>query len=300
MQGRHAGSHQHDGTPEREVQERAEKGGEAERGSRHGADEPMDRRAAWDERHRSSGPIESAAPHPLLVEEVEGLRPGMALDLATGDGTNATWLAARGWRVTAVDFSPVALERGRRLAADLGVEINWVEADLHEYRPLARAFDLVTILYLHVPPDERHMIYRAAAEAVAPGGTILIIGHDRTNLDHGVGGPRDPEVLFTPAEVAADLADLAVERAEVVRRGGLGRVPIDALVLARRERHRQAEARTGSDRRLEDRPRLRRTVPGASQLHEQPATDRGTTTATSPTMEVTASWTRWSRGEVST
>jgi 2-polyprenyl-3-methyl-5-hydroxy-6-metoxy-1,4-benzoquinol methylase len=191
------------------------------------------RRALWDERHAARQPIESFEPDPTLVDEIGSLRPGRALDLGAGDGRNAIWLAIQGWQVTAVDFSQVALDRGRALATASGVRVEWQLADLLEWSPGASRFDLVTLFFIHLPPDERRDVYARAAVAVAPGGTLLIVGHDRTNLVDGVGGPQDPTVLFTPGEVAADLAGFRVDRADVARRPVLdGDGPIDAIVRA--------------------------------------------------------------------
>ena len=193
----------------------------------------MTRREMWDERHASRDPIESHEPDPSLAALAGALRPGRALDLAAGDGRNAIWLAANGWDVTAVDFSAVALERARAAAEAAGVAVTWVNADLLEWRPEARAFDLVALMFLHLPPGERRAVYAAAADAVAPGGRLLVVGHDLSNLTDGAGGPQDPAVLFTPAGITADLGDLVVERAEVVRRHvGEGRVALDAVVVA--------------------------------------------------------------------
>jgi 2-polyprenyl-3-methyl-5-hydroxy-6-metoxy-1,4-benzoquinol methylase len=191
------------------------------------------RRALWDERHAARQPIESFEPDPTLVDEIGSLRPGRALDLGAGDGRNAIWLAIQGWQVTAVDFSQVALDRGRALATASGVRVEWQLADLLEWSPGASRFDLVTLFFIHLPSDERRDVYARAAAAIAPGGTLLIVGHDRTNLVDGVGGPQDPTVLFTPGEIAADLAGFRVDRAEVVRRRVLdGDGPIDAIVRA--------------------------------------------------------------------
>ena len=191
------------------------------------------RRALWDERHAAREPIESLEPDPTLVEESGSLRPGRALDLGAGDGRNAVWLANQGWDVTAVDFSRVALDRGRVLAKDRGVRVEWKLADLLEWSPGTGRYDLVTLFFIHLPPDQRRDVYARATAAVATGGTLLIVGHDRTNLADGVGGPQDPDVLFTPSEVAADLAGFRVDRAETVRRRARdGPGPIDAIVRA--------------------------------------------------------------------
>jgi SAM-dependent methyltransferase len=191
------------------------------------------RQEMWDERHAAHEPIESAEPDPTLVEEIGPLAPGRALDLGTGDGRNAVWLATRGWDVTAVDFSRVALDRGRALAERTGVEVDWVRADLLTWTPPPRAFDLVCLFFIHLPPDERRRVYARAADGVAPGGSLLVVAHDRTNLERGSGGPQDPAVLFTAAEAAADVPDLAVVRAETVTRSvGDGTVAIDAVLRA--------------------------------------------------------------------
>jgi SAM-dependent methyltransferase len=191
------------------------------------------RRALWDERHAAREPIESPEPDPTLVDEIGALRPGRALDLGAGDGRNAIWLASHGWQVTAVDFSQVALDRGRALATTRGVRVEWQLADLLEWSPGVGRFDLVTLFFIHLPPHERRNVYARAAAAVAPGGTLLIVAHDRTNLEHGVGGPQDPDVLFAPDEVAAELAGFRVDRADVARRGAPdGGGPLDAIVRA--------------------------------------------------------------------
>jgi len=191
-------------------------------------------RAYWNERHAAREPIESHEPNPILVAEAEALVPGRALDLGAGDGTTAVWLALHGWQVTAIDFSSVALDRARGLAAGAGVEVTWIEADLLDRAPSVSGFDLVTLLHIHLPPPERRLVLAWAAEALAPGGVLLVIGHDRANLTEGVGGPQDPEVLYTPAEIAADLPGLNIERAETVwRPRPEGRARIDAVVRAR-------------------------------------------------------------------
>lgn len=195
------------------------------------------RRLDWDERHKG-GDFEGEGPNPTLVAGVAGLVPGSALELAAGSGTNAVWLARQGWRTTAVDWSPVGLANGKAQADEAGVEVEWLERDLFSWSPPARSFDLVVIVYLHLPPDERGPVYASAAAAVAPGGRMLVVGHDRLHATEGQGGP-DPSRLFTADEIALGLQatdpDLIVERAEVMRRvPPPGRGPIDSLLVLRR------------------------------------------------------------------
>jgi SAM-dependent methyltransferase len=200
-------------------------------------------RRAWDERHRDRE-IESDTPNPSLLVEAAALPPGNALDLACGAGTNAIWLARNGWRVTGVDWSEVALAKARSRADAAGVRVEWIEADLLDWQPTA-AFDLVAVLYLHLPPGQRRSVYATAATAVGRGGHLLVVGHDRENLASGAGGPQDPERLFTAGELAGELRDtapgLVIEKALTVRRvPPPGRGPIDALVLARRPGNRSS------------------------------------------------------------
>ena len=194
-------------------------------------------REGWNRRYAGSELLWSARPNRFLEAEAGNLRPGRALDLACGEGRNAVWLAEQGWQVTGVDFSEVALTKAARLAEERGVAVDWVLADLYEHVPPARAFDLVAVLYLHLPAPERKRALGHAADAVAPGGHALIVGHDLSNIEDGHGGPQDPAILFTPDDVAAELTGLSVERAQRVRRpvGSAGGVEaIDALVLATR------------------------------------------------------------------
>ena len=197
-----------------------------------------ERRLGWNERHHA-GDFEGDGPNPTLVGAVAPLTAGRALELACGSGTNAVWLASRGWRTTAVDWSAVGLDNGRAKAAAAGVAVDWQEHDLLEWTPPARTFDLVAIAYLHLPPDERVSVYRAAAAAVARGGRLVVVAHDRLNATDGVGGPPDTARLFTASEIAAELTvaepELIIERAEVVRQVPLpGRGMIDALLVLRR------------------------------------------------------------------
>ncbi len=197
-----------------------------------------ERRTNWDARHQA-GDFEGEGPNLTLVLGAADLPRGTALELASGSGTNAVWLARQGWRTTAVDWSPVGLANGRAKAEAAGVSVEWQERNLFEWTPPARCFDLVVIVYLHLPPDERRPVYAAAAAAVAPGGRLLVVGHDLLNATEGEGGPPDQTRLFSPDEIARELAgadpSLETERAEVVRRvPAPARAPIDSLLLIRR------------------------------------------------------------------
>jgi SAM-dependent methyltransferase len=195
-------------------------------------------RESWNVRYEGRELMWTAAPNQFLVAEVGALAPGRALDLGCGEGRNAVWLAEQGWHVTAVDFSDVGIAKGQDMAARRGVEVAWVIEDLNGYQPSDRAFDLVIEFYVHIPADQRKAMLVKGAGAVAPGGTLLVVGHDVTNLEDGYGGPHDPTLLYTPEDITADLAELEIVRAGRVRRivdNDEGRFEaIDTLVRAQR------------------------------------------------------------------
>lgn len=194
------------------------------------------RREDWDARYASVENLWAVKPNRFLVAEVAGLVPGRALDLACGEGQNGIWLATLGWEVTGVDYSEVAIAKARARAERDGVAVDFVCADLLEYEPSPSAFELVLLLYFHIPSAERREVLARAAAALVPGGTCLLIGHDLTNLTHGVGGPSDPDLLSAPEELASELPGLEIEKATRILRDvdGEERDAIDNLVRARR------------------------------------------------------------------
>jgi SAM-dependent methyltransferase len=192
----------------------------------------------WDDRYAATAELEwGAEPNRWVAAELAGLPPGRACDLGAGEGRNALWLASRGWDVTAVDFSGAGLAKGRPLAEERSLPVTWVQADVRRYPVEARAYDAVILAYLHLYDAERRAVVRAAAEGLAPGGVLVVVGHDITNLTDGVGGPKEEAVLFSPEHVMADLRGLdglVVERAERVRRPVGDAQAIDVLVRVRR------------------------------------------------------------------
>ena len=166
-------------------------------------------REFWDERYSSADRIWSGNPNPQLVMHVANLTPGAALDLGCGEGADAVWLAARGWQVTAVDVSTVALERAAREAATVGQEvadrITWQQADALSWAPPAGFFDLVSAQYVHPPIGLRDEVTRRLAAAVQPGGMLLIVGHHPSDTET-IGRPKHlSELMFTPEQIAAAL-----------------------------------------------------------------------------------------------
>lgn len=189
--------------------------------------------ADWDERYASTPLVWSAGPNALFAELTAALPPGRALDVACGEGRTALWLAEQGWQVTAVDFSAVGIDKGRERAQAAGVDIEWVVEDVTTADLGTRAYDLVAVLYLHLPAAVMADVLARSGAAVAPGGRLVVLGHDRTNLTEGVGGPQDPDILLEPEQVAAALSSMELERCERVRRETPDGVAVDTLVVAR-------------------------------------------------------------------
>jgi len=192
----------------------------------------------WDERYRGDELVWSAEPNQFVAAHLAELTPGDAIDLAAGEGRNAVWLAQRGWRATAVDFSPVALDKARRRAEANGVEVTTIEADVRTWVAQPSSADLVLIAYLQLPHEQEASVIASAAAALRPDGVFFFVAHDRTNLDQGYGGPQDPSVLPDVDLVVGALDGLAIDIAEVVTRtvdtDDGTRTALDTLVVARR------------------------------------------------------------------
>ncbi len=204
--------------------------------------------AYWENRYRSGPGASKRSPSPSLVAAAGGLQPGRALDAGCGVGGDALWLAARGWDVTAADISATALAEGRRTAAvagpELAARIAWIAADLTRWEPDAPGFDLVTSHYVHVPGSPE-TLFRRLASWVAPGGVLLVVGHD---AEHGHGtiksdGPP-PSAQIGVREVITGLDDdewdvlVAEPREHTMTRPDHGEPVIlyDVVVHARRRR----------------------------------------------------------------
>ncbi|MGY1723669.1 class I SAM-dependent methyltransferase [Blastococcus sp. SYSU DS0533] len=167
-------------------------------------------RDTYDELYRSAPAVWSGRPNRQLVAEASALPAGSVLDAGCGEGGDVLWLAERGWRVTGVDFSPVALQRGAAAARAQGLadRIEWVQADLEGWTPPAGGFELVTAHYLHArSAGGRAELFGRLAAAVAPGGTLLVVGHllDAAAAHHHGDAALDPSVFYRAEDVAAVL-----------------------------------------------------------------------------------------------
>jgi SAM-dependent methyltransferase len=154
----------------------------------------------WDEMYGSRDQLFSGAPNGVLVTEVTGLPPGRALDVGCGEGADAIWLAGHGWQVTGTDISGTALRRAA--LADVTGRVTWTHTDLTATPPPAGAFDLVSVQYFPLPRRPGHTALRGLLAAVAPGGTLLVAGHDLADLPPHRENGLDPSDYYQPADIA--------------------------------------------------------------------------------------------------
>jgi 2-polyprenyl-3-methyl-5-hydroxy-6-metoxy-1,4-benzoquinol methylase len=200
-------------------------------------------RSFWEERwsqalHEHGDRVARRPPNAHLIAEVGDLRPGRALDAGCGHGSDALWLAARGWRVTAVDFSAKALQHARSTAEAMGPDIvervDWVQADLATWTPRQNEYDLVVCLYVHVAGPVEEMVQRLAT-GVARGGTLLLVGHRPLDPATGAATAAAGQVQVS-VETALDALD--AHRWELVvaedRRRPTAGTGVDAVIRARR------------------------------------------------------------------
>ncbi len=195
---------------------------------------------AWDERYSGEGKVWSGEPNPQLVAEVSGLEPGTALDVGSGEGGDVIWLARQGWAVTGADFSANGLARAAAHAGEAGVgeRTEWWRVDARDLDPAGRTWDLVTTHFLHPPDGGMPAVVARLAEAVAPGGHLLVVGHAPSG-HHTQMSESHRRAMFLAADLVpslpADFEPLVVEqRPRTVTRDGETFEIEDSTLLARR------------------------------------------------------------------
>jgi SAM-dependent methyltransferase len=211
--------------------------------------------AYWDSRYAGAPTLWSGHVNTEMVAEAADLAPGRALDVACGEGGDALWLAARGWQVRGVDLSQVAVDRAAARAVEVGLadRTTWECRDLLDWTPPPASFDLVSVAFLHVPSAAQRRVYAGLAQAVATGGTFLVVAHGPEDLETGSGRSREPDLFSTVEDLVAilDGAEWEILTSETRRRthvahdghdghatpdGGPGEVQDTVLTARRRPR----------------------------------------------------------------
>jgi len=194
----------------------------------------MDMQKFWDNFYRNNRcPYET--PDSVMIEMVSGLKPGLAADLGAGEGNNSLWLARQGWRVTAVDFAPSAINRIIMAAYQNHLEIDTRIADITSYH-LPRKQDLILLGYIHLEPADRKNVLVRASKSLRPGGMLLYLGI--TNVQEAQGETGDCRIFPGPDEIAADMQGLVIERAGENRRivhYGEGETEMTGVTVAARK-----------------------------------------------------------------
>jgi SAM-dependent methyltransferase len=168
--------------------------------------------AFWDQRYSGPARVWSGRPNPALTEQVAALTPGTALEVGCGEGADAIWLATQGWHVTGVDFSARALHRAAAHTPDhLTARLTWRQSDVLAWdaepdgNSPATSYDLVTTAFMHFPSTLRRRAFAALAARVAPGGSLVVVGHHPSDMDTCIPRPPEPDLYYTADDLAADL-----------------------------------------------------------------------------------------------
>ncbi|MDQ0895019.1 class I SAM-dependent methyltransferase [Agromyces ramosus] len=196
--------------------------------------------SSWEERYSGERKVWSGKPNPQLVAEASVLTPGTALDVGCGEGGDVIWLAQHGWKVTGADFSANGLARAARHAEEAGVadRTDWWQVDARTFDADGRSYDLVTTHFLHPPDGGMVEVTRRLAQAVAPGGHLLVVGHAPSGVfTHLSASHRN--AMFLAEELLPALPDdfdvlVAEQRPRAMLREGATVDVHDATLLARR------------------------------------------------------------------
>lgn len=166
----------------------------------------------WNQRFSVDGYLFGKEPNAFLARQRARLRPGMrALCVADGEGRNSVWLARQGLKVTAFDFSPVAVAKARALAREAGVEVDYNPSDIQRWDWSAEKYDVVAAIFIQfATPAERARIFAGLREALAPGGLLILQGYRPEQLAYATGGPPDSDKLYTEALLRESFAELEI------------------------------------------------------------------------------------------
>lgn len=169
--------------------------------------------AVWNTRFASTDDfVFGTEPNEFMVSQAHRFTPGMkVLAAADGEGRNGVWLAQQGLDVTSVDGSGVALEKAVRLAKERGVTLETICADLVTWDWGHNVYDAVVAIFIQFAgPRLRPILFQRAAQALKPGGVLLLQGYRPEQLEYRTGGPSAVENLYTEDQLRAELAHMDI------------------------------------------------------------------------------------------
>jgi cyclopropane fatty-acyl-phospholipid synthase-like methyltransferase len=175
----------------------------------------LDQESIWSQRYRDAGEhyLFGVAPCRFLQIHRQRFEAGAnALSVADGEGRNSVWMAEQGLAVTALEISPVALEKARRLARGRGVEVNFIQADMLTMAWPPSQYDFVVGIFIQfVGPEERELQFARLKQALKPGGLLLLHGYTPKQLEYKTGGPSAVENLYTEDLLRKTFADFSID-----------------------------------------------------------------------------------------
>ncbi|WP_046862917.1 class I SAM-dependent methyltransferase [Microvirga massiliensis] len=189
----------------------------------------------WNERYAGDDYLFGTSPNAFLAAQRHLLVPGQtALAIADGEGRNGVWLAEQGLRVTAVDVSPIALDKARRLAEHKDVDLTSIQADLATWDWQESSFDVVAAIFIQFAnPNLREAIFRGIRRTLVPGGLLLLQGYRPEQIQYGTGGPPHAENMYTAAmlrEAFSDFEIVSLAEHDSIIQEGTGHHGMSALV----------------------------------------------------------------------
>ncbi len=168
----------------------------------------------WDKRYSEKEFAYGIEPNQFFKEQIEKLSPGRALFLGEGEGRNAVYAAKQGWQVDAVDFSSSAKDKALRLAEENKVKINYEVCDLSNYKFKENYFDLIVMIFVHLPIELRTIVFSTAISSLKQNGKMIIEAFNKEQINNTSGGPQSLDLLYSEKDVLSLVHDLRVETLE--------------------------------------------------------------------------------------
>ena len=165
----------------------------------------------WDKRYSEQEFAYGKEPNQFFKQNIDRLAPGKAIFLGEGEGRNAVYAAKLGWQADAVDFSISGKDKALKLAKESNVAINYTVTDFERYQFKKNYYDLVVMIFLHLPKETNQIIFQGSISSLKKGGKLIIQTFSKEQINNSSGGPKDPELLFSEKELLGYTSELKTE-----------------------------------------------------------------------------------------